>query len=237
MTIGSVSGDKVGVSAGIDGGAVKRTETEDVGASEITAAPSTSFVFAAKEGKSGAGFAVLKDATADRSFGFDIEVNGSPAQLSVDSTGSVLVMYSTSRVINYVEAPWARDANGNDVATGYTVEGNRLIQSIVPDASSAYPIVADLQFGWNGPFPVVRFNKSETRISTVAAGVLKVCGTIAKGLPIGLAACAAPSVQIAAQAVVANSRGECIMLAPAPIGLLAFRYTGGYCQQIGEPTC
>ncbi len=230
MTIGSAAGDKVSVRAVTDGGAVKLTETGDLSATEIAVAPSTSFVFAAKEGISGAGFAVLKDATSERSFGFDIEVNGAPAQLSIGSTGSVVVMDSTGRVINHIESPWARDANGNDVATSYTAEGGRLIQSVSPSATSTYPIVADPQFGWNGPFPVVRFNKSETSVARVTGGVLAVCGKIAAGLPIGLAACSISAVQIAAQAAIANARGECVMLAPAPIGVMAFRYTGGYCQ-------
>ncbi|TVU57869.1 hypothetical protein FQP90_22695 [Paenarthrobacter nitroguajacolicus] len=229
MTIGSAKGDQVSVSASA-GGHVSLTEAGDVSSSEIAVAPSTSFVFAAKEGTSGAGFAVLKDASAARSFGFDIEVNGAPAQLSVGSTGSVVVMDATGRVVNYVETPWARDANGNDVATSYSVEGGRLIQNVSPSATSVYPIVADPQFGWNGPFPVVRFNKAETSTARVTAGVLSVCGKIAAGLPIGYAACAISAVQVAAQAAVANARGECVLLAPAPIGVMAFRYTGGYCQ-------
>ena len=135
MTIGSAKGDQVSVSASA-GGHVSLTEAGDVSSSEIAVAPSTSFVFAAKEGTSGAGFAVLKDASAARSFGFDIEVNGAPAQLSVGSTGSVVVMDATGRVVNYVETPWARDANGNDVATSYSVEGGRLIQNVSPSATS-----------------------------------------------------------------------------------------------------
>ncbi|NYD77614.1 hypothetical protein [Arthrobacter cupressi] len=97
-------------------------------------------------------------------------------------------------------------------------------------AGIAYPVVADPQFGWAGWFPVVKFNRAETAASTTAIGVLKVCGKIARGLPVGLAACGISAVQIAIQAVIANSRGECIQLAPAPIGAMAFRYTGGYCR-------
>lgn len=72
MTIGAPAGDIVTVSAGPDGGAVKLTETGALSASEIALAPSTSFVFAAREGSSGAGFAVFIDATEARSSGFDI---------------------------------------------------------------------------------------------------------------------------------------------------------------------
>lgn len=50
------------------------------------------------------------------------------------------------------------------------------------------------------------------------------------GSPVGLSACAVSAVQIAIQATIAHARGECIRLAPAPIGAMAFRYTGGYCR-------
>lgn len=99
-------------------------------------------------------------------------------------------MDSAGRVVNHIETPWARDASGNNVTTSYTVEDGRLIQSVSPSATSVYPIGADPQFGWNGPFPAVRFTKSETSIARVSGGVLTVCGKIAAGLPIGLGACA-----------------------------------------------
>ncbi|MBM7171576.1 DNRLRE domain-containing protein [Streptomyces sp. G44] len=43
----------------------------------------------------------------------------------------------------FFDAPWAKDANGNDVPTSYKVVGNKLIQHVDFDADSAFPIVID----------------------------------------------------------------------------------------------
>ncbi|MGW0133632.1 DNRLRE domain-containing protein [Streptomyces sp. NPDC003299] len=43
----------------------------------------------------------------------------------------------------FFDAPWAKDANGNDVPTSYQVVGNKLVQHVEFDANSAFPIVID----------------------------------------------------------------------------------------------
>ena len=145
--------------------------------------------------------------------------------------GAVFVVGANGSTIGAFMSPWAKDANGNDVATRYEINAGKLVQLVEHNVpGTAYPVVADPQFGWAGWFPVVQFNRAETAASTTAVGVLKVCGRIARGLPVGLAACAISAVQISIQAVIANARRECIQLAPAPIGAMAFRYTGGYCR-------
>jgi hypothetical protein len=145
--------------------------------------------------------------------------------------GAIFVVDTTGTTIGAFMSAWAKDAEGKDVATHYEIRDGSLVQTIEHHAAGiAYPVVADPQFGWVGWFPVIRFNRAETSISTVASGVLKVCSWAGKYSPISLWACAISGVQIAAQAVVANWRRECILLAPAPIGAMAFRYTGGYCR-------
>ncbi|MCL1948461.1 MAG: hypothetical protein FWF59_01825 [Turicibacter sp.] len=42
-----------------------------------------------------------------------------------------------------IEAPWAKDANGNPLNTWYEIDGHTLIQHIEFDYSTAFPIVAD----------------------------------------------------------------------------------------------
>lgn len=150
------------------------------------------------------------------------------AEVQDDGTVS-LVSLSTNQSIRFIEAPWAVDAVGKALDTSYRVEGSTLVQSVVTDGA-VYPIVADPQFGWMGIFPVVQFNRAETATSTTAAGVLTVCSKLSGGLPVALGACAISAVQIALQAVIANANGECIQLAPAPVGAMAFRYSGGYCS-------
>jgi hypothetical protein len=52
--------------------------------------------------------------------------------------------------LGWINAPWAMDANGNAVPTSYSVSGKVLTQTIQPNASTAYPVVADpsISFGW-----------------------------------------------------------------------------------------
>lgn len=154
------------------------------------------------------------------------QTEDAPAQ-----AGAIFVVDANGTTIGAFMSAWATDANGNEVPTHYEIRNGNLVQTVDHQtAGIAYPVVADPQFGWVGWFPVLKFNRAETSISTVASGVLKVCSWAGKYTPVSLWACAISGVQIAAQAVVANWRRECIQLAPAPIGAMAFRYTGGYCR-------
>ncbi|GAA5191716.1 hypothetical protein GCM10023346_11910 [Arthrobacter gyeryongensis] len=202
----------------------------NVKASTLNVDKGHSYVFAQRGDESGAGFVVANNEAAPRSFAFDFTFEGRPADVVVASDGSAVVMDPGGHVVNYIAAPWARDADGRQVPTKYSSLGNRLIQHIEIGKGTAFPVVADPQFSWVGIFPVVEFNKAETAFSKTAEGVLTVCSRLSGGSPVGLAACAISAVQIAVQATIAHSRGECIRLAPAPIGAMAFRYTGGYCR-------
>ncbi len=78
--------------------------------------------------------------------------------------GSVLIRQGdeTGEPIGTIDPAWAKDANGADVATSFTVNGSTLTQSISPDESTTYPLVADPRvrqawYGWS-----IDFSKSET---------------------------------------------------------------------------
>ena len=45
-----------------------------------------------------------------------------------------------------IVAPWAKDANGNDLPTSYRVEGTSVVQVVDFDATTAFPVVADPWF-------------------------------------------------------------------------------------------
>ncbi|MCS0605233.1 DNRLRE domain-containing protein [Streptomyces sp. LP11] len=49
----------------------------------------------------------------------------------------------TKEPAGFFEAPWAKDADGNDVPTSYKVVGNKLVQHVEFDNNSAFPIVID----------------------------------------------------------------------------------------------
>ena len=62
------------------------------------------------------------------------------------------------------QSPWAKDANGKTLPTSYRIEGNTLVQSVVTNADTAYPIVADPHYTWGIVTGTVYFNKAETGV-------------------------------------------------------------------------
>ncbi len=108
-----------------------------------------------------------------------------------------------------VQAPWAVDASGADVATHYELVDNAIVQ-VVEHAESdiSYPVVADPTFTQITPFQTrIRWNRAET--ATIAAGgwgatgLTAVCGLAgaAAGGPVGAAAFAALCFAISGSAV------------------------------------
>ena len=79
------------------------------------------------------------------------------ASLVPDSSGdggyTIQSTASSGADVQYgtVAAPWAKDANGNPVATSYSVQGNDLVQTVDFTSSTAFPVVADpsITFGWS----------------------------------------------------------------------------------------
>ena len=62
-------------------------------------------------------------------------------------TGEVFVMDSEGKIHSSIDAPWAYDAEGKPVKTYFEVSAGTLTQVVVPDAETAYPIVADPNWG------------------------------------------------------------------------------------------
>jgi hypothetical protein len=48
-----------------------------------------------------------------------------------------------------IAAPWAKDANGNPVATSYSLLGNTLTQTVDFTSATAFPVVADPTIGYS----------------------------------------------------------------------------------------
>ena len=48
--------------------------------------------------------------------------------------------------LGHIDAPWAKDANGDPVPTHYTLEGTTLVQTVQTSATTAFPVVADPLF-------------------------------------------------------------------------------------------
>lgn len=58
-------------------------------------------------------------------------------------TNEIFIVNEDNEIQYLIEAPWAKDANGNDVPTHYEIEGDTLVQIVDFDENSAFPIVAD----------------------------------------------------------------------------------------------
>lgn len=132
MSIVAASGQKLTVQpASIPQQKAVKQSKGNVKAATVSVDRHHAYVFAQRGDESGAGFVVINNESAPRSFGFDFTFDGRPAEVVVASDGSAVVMDGSGRVVNHIAA---------------------------------------------------------------------------------------------------HARGECIRLAPAPIGAMAFRYTGGYCR-------
>lgn len=61
-------------------------------------------------------------------------------------TGEYYVVDRENEIKYIIDAPWAKDANGNSINTYYRREGNKLIQNVEFDKNTAFPVVADPSF-------------------------------------------------------------------------------------------
>lgn len=86
----------------------------------------------------------LDDATAPRTYSFSTDV---PADgvLEVTDSGGVFIADGEGNFLGAFAPPWAKDANGVDVPTWFTVSGSDVVQHVDIDAvpNLAFPVVAD----------------------------------------------------------------------------------------------
>jgi hypothetical protein len=68
---------------------------------------------------------------------------GDGEEMSAVEPGLIYVVDADNVIRSILEAPWARDANGNDIDTWFSVDGAVLTQHIAFGADSAFPIIAD----------------------------------------------------------------------------------------------
>lgn len=85
---------------------------------------------------------VIENASAPRSYRYPIELPGG-ANLTLNDNGSVSAANADGSYEAEIAAPWAKDANGNAVATRYEVDGSVVTQIVDCDSATAFPVVAD----------------------------------------------------------------------------------------------
>lgn len=94
----------------------------------------------------------IENADAPKEYGFDFDLPQGYRLISdydyVDEydewdCGQVFIVDKNNEIVSTIEPAWAKDANGNDIATDYRIVGNTLIQNVAFDKNSTFPIIAD----------------------------------------------------------------------------------------------
>lgn len=144
-------------------------------------------------------------------------------ELVLSEDGSVDVLGDSRFTVGTFEAPWAVDANGNEVPTRYEIDGDAITQVIEPTASTAYPVVADPKFTWGWITGTAYFNRQETgwlcAFGRAALGWMALSGF---WYPVILAAVLVSSVYIC----LAVTLQKCVKIKST--GSVR-HYSGGYC--------
>ena len=132
------------------------------------------------------------------------------------------------------DAPWARDAEGRDIATSYAVDGTTIVQHLEVPADAVYPLEADPKHTWGWVTGTAYYNRPETRslktrsyAYVVAAGLCAAFGTQTAG-----AACAIGAAVALQWTFVANNAygdGKCVKIKVPTFWASA--YSGGYCTK------
>jgi len=120
--------------------------------------------FALGTAKTGAnaGYVVVASASAPTSYQFLLTVDGRPAVLRLAADGSVDVLDGAGTVVNSLATPWAKGADGAEVATSYAVAGNILTQTVEHHGAS-YPVIADPMVRCDGLWCTAMLTRAETR--------------------------------------------------------------------------
>ncbi|OON71889.1 hypothetical protein [Streptomyces tsukubensis] len=127
-----------------------------------------------------------------------------------------------------IEAPWAKDADGKDVRTRLTVEGNDIVQTVVPTPTTRFPVVADPKITWGIVTGTAYFSRAETRRIAIYGATAALSTTL---LPPPLNALyAANAALVGSKAVAANAAKRCLKIKFAAGLFIPDAYKGGYCR-------
>lgn len=175
----------------------------------VSKASNYGFVTGKAAGGTNANFIVIADDSAPTSYQFEIGDAGTSLEVLED--GAVKVLDANGTQFNYIMQPWARDANGVELPTSFSAEGNVLTQH-VNFAGAASPVIADPTTGCGVGWCSVYFNRSETQ--TIAGGGSGWYAAITAGCalihPAAGVACGAIASVVQGTASSAYNNGNCV---------------------------
>lgn len=192
-----------------------------------------------------AGFSVvaeIESRTSPHQIRFDTSIpNGALLELADD--GSIDAIGQDGLPIGTFEIPWAKDASGNSVETFYELDGNTIVQTIVPEDGTQYPITADPTWRWGWVSGTIYFNRSETYhichqplnavaiLMTLISALIKRIprlGRIIAGIPGGIGFVASVVDAVICRLVLDNVR-LCLKIKLGLFGVSAGTHSGRYC--------
>ncbi|MFF3646507.1 hypothetical protein [Streptomyces sp. NPDC002564] len=171
-----------------------------------------------------------EDAPTEQRFGLRIPAG---AHLAANDSGGYDIFQDSGQgfttLKGTISAPWAKDADGKDIATSYKLEGDTLVQSIHTNDATAYPVVADPHYTWGIVSGTVYFNKSETRKIALGGGL---AATIIASIPAGFTTAAGITVAaITTMANIAQSHKKCLKIKSyGKPGEYSGKQGDGYCR-------
>ena len=119
---------------------------------------------------------IISEPTASREYTYALDVPAG-STLTVRTDGSVEVSGADGQFVMGLIAPWAKDANGNDVPTSYRVDGTSVVQVVDFDSGTAFPVVAD-------PYLFIDLISKVTRVSSAQGLIYSVTPTAwGRGVP------------------------------------------------------
>ncbi|MDJ0376268.1 hypothetical protein [Cryobacterium sp. PH31-L1] len=125
----------------------------------------------------------IKSSAAASTYSFPLSLPAN-AIVNVESDGSVSVRDAEGIAMGKFLAPWAKDANGQNVETSLTVQDQVLIQSVKFDPTTAFPVVADPQW-WQLALSITAGAATGAAVAAAFAGVSTGVGVIIGGCVTG----------------------------------------------------
>jgi hypothetical protein len=180
----------------------------------------------------------LTDEAAPTEYQFKVSVPAG-STLVEQADGSVVLDAADGRPLGSFLAPWAKDATGKALPTGYTVSRDRgryVLTQHVDTAGAVFPVTADPKWTTGWVTGTLYFNKSETiniasGSATLIGGVCAASGAL--GGPPLIGACLIGAGQAIYTANAAKNAGKCLklkmLIAGPPVYLGGYTYSGGYC--------
>ena len=91
-------------------------------------------------------YIVVLNENAPTDYEFEVDLP-SGYKLSEDGNDGIEILNSDNDVVGTMSAPWAVDANGNEIDTVYKLRGDKLVQTLSHQGAE-YPVVADPNFSF-----------------------------------------------------------------------------------------